>query len=142
LAVVASTLLGLWIAGDALWDGIGLSLMNGVGYAALGFGYFNFVNLSIASLRIRMLEELLIEEKPVPRAQLLLKYGTEKMLELRLSRLVIGGHLVERNGRLVSGRSRFLLVARLFGATRRCIIGPTSMPAPNAQLRTEVRSLS
>ena len=34
-------------------------LLNELTYIALGFGYFNFVNLNLTSLRIRLLRELL-----------------------------------------------------------------------------------
>ena len=41
-----------------LADGLTLAGINLVAYLALAFGYFNFVNLNIASLRIRMIQEL------------------------------------------------------------------------------------
>jgi hypothetical protein len=44
--------------------------------------------------------------------------------DLRLERLVRGGHLVERNGRLHTGRLQFLLVARIFDGLRWLIFGP------------------
>src|SRR4051794_22570472 len=46
-------------AATPIADAAALLLLNFVSYLALAFGYFNFVNLSIASLRIRILEELL-----------------------------------------------------------------------------------
>src|SRR5207245_661371 len=43
----------------ALADGAALAALNLVTYLALAFGYFNFVNLNMTSLRIRVLLELL-----------------------------------------------------------------------------------
>jgi len=54
---------------------------------------------------------------------------------------VQGGHLVERNGRLHTGRLQFLLVARIFDGLRRLIFGsahaaalrrPPPSPPPDA----------
>ncbi len=47
----------LWTHGT-LADGVALTGVNAMAYLALAFGYFNFVNLNIASLRIRMIQEL------------------------------------------------------------------------------------
>lgn len=98
--------------------------MNAIASLAFAFGYFNFVNLTVASLRIRILEELADAGGRLPRADLLGRYGTASVADLRLERLVGGGHLVERNGRLHTGRLQFLLVARIFDGLRRLIFGP------------------
>ena len=98
--------------------------MNGFASLAFAFGYFNFVNLTVASLRIRILEELLDSGGWLSRDAILDRYGTSSVADLRLERLVGGGHLVERNGRLHTGRLQFLLVARIFDALRWLILGP------------------
>jgi hypothetical protein len=98
--------------------------MNGFASLAFAFGYFNFVNLTVASLRIRILEELLGSGGWLSRDAILDRYGTSSVADLRLERLVGGGHLVERNGRLHTGRLQFLLVARIFDALRWLILGP------------------
>ena len=105
-------------------DTLALLGMNAVASLAFAFGYFNFVNLTVASLRIRILEELADAGGRLPRADLLGRYGTASVADLRLQRLVGGGHLVERNGRLHSGRLQFLLVARIFDGLRWLIFGP------------------
>ena len=109
---------------NSLQDRIGFVVLNLLTYLALAFGYFNFVNLTVASLRIRILEELADAGGRLPRAALLDRYGTASVADLRLERLVGGGHLVERNGRLHTGRLQFLLVARIFDGLRRLIFGP------------------
>jgi len=105
-------------------DTLALVGLNIVASLAFAFGYFNFVNLTVASLRIRILEELVDSGGRLSRAALLNRYGTSSVADLRLSRLVGGGHLVERNGRLHTGRLQFLLVARIFDGLRWLIFGP------------------
>ena len=112
MSVVAA--LGLARMQASRTDAIGYGLLNFFAYLALGFGYFNFVNLTIASLRIRLLEELLEAGGGLSAEQLGAAYNADAVAGLRLDRLVRGGHLVERRGRLVIGRRRFMVVARIF----------------------------
>ena len=125
-------------------DTLALVGLNTIASLAFAFGYFNFVNLTVASLRIRILEELADAGGRLPRADLLDRYGTTSVADLRLQRLVGGGHLVERNGRLYTGRLQFLLVARIFDGLRWLIFGPAyaaalrrpPQPPPNTTTNT------
>lgn len=123
LVALACTIAPLASGATPTIDTIALVALNAVAFLALAFGYFNFVNLTIASLRIRMLEEIRAAARPLTRTDLLARYDTERVVGVRIERLVKGGHLVDRDGRLVSGRSRFLFVARFFEALRRGILG-------------------
>lgn len=91
-------------------------------YLALAFGYFNFVNLTVASLRIRLLEDLLAAGGGKPADTVMAAYDSRQVVSLRLDRLVRGGHLVEKDGRLHSGRLPFLIVARIFDGLRLFIL--------------------
>ena len=102
----ATTIVACVRGGDSATDALALTGMNTVAALGFAFCYFNFVNLTIASLRIRVLEEIADSGGWLPRAALLDRYGTGSVADIRLERLVGGGHLVERNGRLYSGRSR------------------------------------
>jgi hypothetical protein len=124
IATVAITLVGCRRDGVSMADTLALLALNTVASLAFAFGYFNFVNLTVASLRIRILEELADAGGRLPRSVLLDRYGTTSVADLRLERLVGGGHLVERNGRLHTGRLQFLVVARIFDGLRRLIFGP------------------
>ena len=110
-------------------DGAAFLVMNVVAFLALAFCYFNFVNLAVASLRIRMLEELLDSAGSLPRALLLRRYDSSGVIDLRIDRLLRGGHLVETDGRLRSAKVRFLLVARIFEFLRHMILGRSYRPA-------------
>ena len=92
-------------------------------YLALAFGYFNFVNLTVASLRIRLLEEIREAGGLLPTNTLKTAYNSREVVANRLQRLLQGGHLIEKNGRLHSGRLPFLIVARIFDSLRWFIIG-------------------
>jgi len=120
----AVTAIGLRFAKCNGADAAAFAALNLVAYLALAFGYFNFINLAIASLRIRLLCEILEAGGSLPRATLLAGYNTTQVIELRLRRLVGGGHLVDRNGRLVIGKRRFLGIAIVYNILRRIVIGP------------------
>lgn len=122
-ATVAITLVACVRGGDSFVDTVALTAMNTVAALGFAFGYFNFVNLTVASLRIRILEELADSGGWLPRTALLDRYGTGSVADIRLERLVGGGHLVERDGRLHTGRLQFLVVARIFDAVRSLIFG-------------------
>ena len=104
-------------------DRTGYVVLNLLTYLALAFGYFNFVNLTVASLRIRLLEEIREAGGAMPAATLKAAYNSSEVVAVRLQRLVEGGHLVEKDGRLHSGRLLFLIVARIFDGLRLLIIG-------------------
>ena len=123
-ATIAITLAACRRDAVPLVDTLALVGVNTLAALAFAFGYFNFVNLTVASLRIRILEELAEAGGRLPRAALLDRYGTSTVADLRLARLLGGGHLVERNGRLHTGRLQFLLVARIFDGLRWLIFGP------------------
>jgi hypothetical protein len=107
----------------SLQDRTGYVVLNVLTYLALAFGYFNFVNLTVASLRIRLLEEVREAGGALSAATLEAAYDSTAVVATRIQRLVQGRHLVEKNGRLHSGRIRFLLVARIFACLRWAIIG-------------------
>jgi hypothetical protein len=104
-------------------DRIGFVVLNLFTYVALAFGYFNFVNLTVASLRIRLLEEIGEAGGALPATTLKAAYNSSEVVAIRLQRLVQGGHLVEKDGRLHSGRLPFLIVARIFDGLRWFILG-------------------
>jgi hypothetical protein len=126
VVTVAITIVACLRGGDSAADTLALAGMNAVASLGFAFCYFNFVNLTIASLRIRILEEICDSGGWLSRAALLERYGTGSVADIRLKRLVDGGHLVERNGRIYSGRLQFLLVARIFEVVRSLIFGARS----------------
>jgi len=90
-------------------------LLNILTYVGLAFGYFNFVNCNVTSLRIRLLRELL-EHHPqgLDQKEILNKYGADEVLSVRLNRLTKNGYLVLRGERYYIGRPGILAIARVF----------------------------
>lgn len=115
-------------------DMVGRCGLNLLTYGALGWGYFHFVNLNIASLRIRMLLEIGDSGGATNEDELRARYNVNEMIALRIERLLDGGHLVERNARFYSGRREFLLIGRVFEALRRFILGRPTQPPPSSNV--------
>lgn len=105
-------------------DATASMLLNVATYAGLAFGYFSFVNLSLTSLRIRMLRELRDAGGCLPLATLHANYGNEVMVGVRLQRLIAGGHITQRDDTMYPARSLFLTIARLFDFLRWFVLGP------------------
>jgi hypothetical protein len=95
----------------AAWDTAALLAFNIVIYLALAYGYLNFVNLNIASVRIRVLQEFLETQKPLARSDLLALYNPAEMIARRLSRLTEQGHIIIRAGRVYRGRRILVPIA-------------------------------
>jgi hypothetical protein len=57
-------------------------------------------------------------------------YNSHEVVAIRLQRLIQGGHLVEKNGRLHSGRLPFLIVARIFDGLHLFIFGRREKKSP------------
>ncbi|MDM8542429.1 hypothetical protein QUF90_15240 [Desulfococcaceae bacterium HSG9] len=113
-----------------------MSLMKGDFWALLGFnliislalayGYFNFINLNIASIRIRLLKEILISDKGLMLDDILTIYNPDKIVNTRIERLISGGQLVSKNGRCVVGAPFILLLANIMEVLKHIIMGQGS----------------
>ena len=79
-------------------------VFNLVIFTALGFCYINFVGLSIASLRIRILQELLAHPEGLTLEKILESYNPKVLIDNRIGRLTSGGQLVDKDGRFQTGR--------------------------------------
>jgi hypothetical protein len=92
-------------------------------FAALGFCYINFVGLSIASLRIRILQELLAHPEGLSQEKILESYNPRVLIDNRIDRLTAGLQLVEKDGRYHTGRRGILWAARIMNFTKRFVLG-------------------
>lgn len=92
-------------------------------YVALAYGYFAFANLSMASLRIRLLQDIDDAGGSLSEAQLRRSYNEHEIFEVRVQRLVQTRQLVERNGRLFIGNGVFLWLAYLIDGLRLIVFG-------------------
>jgi hypothetical protein len=105
------------------------SLFNCASYLALAYGYYSFVGLNFSSLRIRLLQEVLLAEDGLPLCEVQRRYDTEEVVGRRLDRLRSSGHLIERGGRFYLGKRTLLVVARLNDIVRFLVLGTTMAPS-------------
>jgi hypothetical protein len=106
-------------------DAVALAALSLATYAALGFGYWSFVNLNMTSLRIRLLQEVQDSPGGLSAAEVGRRYGSEEMLRRRLERLLGNGQYTERAGRFFLGKRTFLCLARLNDFVRLLVLGRT-----------------
>jgi hypothetical protein len=98
-------------------------VFNLVIFAALGFCYVNFVGLSIASLRIRILQELMAQPEGMRLETILKSYNPKVLIDNRIDRLTSGQQLMEKEGRFHTGRRGILWAARIMGFMKFIILG-------------------
>ena len=105
-------------------DRPGIFLLNVLTYCGLGYGYFVFVNLNFASLRIRLLKEILAcGQDGLPVSTLRATYDPQAILDARLKRLVEWNQLAETNGRFTICRKGFLTAARVINLLKWIVLG-------------------
>lgn len=110
-----SELTGLKIAG--------VLLLNTLTYALLGYSYFHFINLGETARRIRILREF-VEAGSMTEAQLLARYSSTEMLDLRIGRLVRAGQLaIAGDGALLIRDRTVLRMAKCMVALKRLFLG-------------------
>lgn len=118
----------LVLGNQEITEALAILLFNAASYAALAYGYYNFVGLNFSSLRIRLLQELLHAGDGMPRSELERRYGTAEIVTRRLDRLQGSGQLIERDGRFYLGKRLLLIVARLNDGVRWLVLGTTVAP--------------
>jgi len=122
------TLSGLSSGSFDSGEGLAYCALNLAAYWGIAFGYFGFVNLNIASLRIRILKELLASpEHKLDRDLLLARYDAKAVLDKRLERLLEAQQLEQRNGRYYPCRHTFLYLARIMDCLKWVILGPKAV---------------
>ena len=90
---------------------------------ALAYGNFAFINLNIASIRIRLLKEILKSNKGIALDDILTIYNPDKIVNTRIDRLISGGQLVSKNGRYFVGMPFILLLANIMEVLKYIIMG-------------------
>lgn len=117
------TLLGGMMMAAETADLVAFGLMNAIAYAALAFGYVNFIQLNVSALRVRMAIELLEAPAGLTLEDLCRLYGARQIVEQRLARLVRGRQIEERDGRYYSRVSGVYLIAFALDLAKRAILG-------------------
>lgn len=92
-------------------------------FGGLTYGYSNFINVNYSSLRLRILKEMLRDGGATTLADLQSRYGSEAILDRRLTRLVEWGQLREDNGRFHAERGSFYRLAQVFLLLKKLLLG-------------------
>ena len=108
--------------GAAPADFAALLAMNLTTAAAFGYGYANFVNMNLASVRVRILKELLAAGR-LSREELLAAYDEEEIITERIARLRRGRQIVERSGRFRIGIPVLLWIAEAIQVLKHLLLG-------------------
>lgn len=92
-------------------------------YSALGYCYFHFLNLGETARRIRILRELYETKDGLTLDEILVKYNSKRMVELRLERLLKSGQVLLANGRYYIKSSFLLTAARGISFMKLVVLG-------------------
>lgn len=106
------------VAGQLLW-----ALAT---YAALGYGYFHFLNLGETARRVRILREFHDSGGEMSMDELLRRYNARQIIAVRLGRLLGNGQIELRDGRYYIARPTVRIMAEVITAMKRLILGKGS----------------
>ena len=95
-----------------------------ISYASLAYGYFHFVNINMASLRIRVLQEIIDAPDGLSEKDVLSRYNSKHIIDTRVKRLIGSGQLTEKDGYYYPGKNRtFLMLFWLFEILKHIVLG-------------------
>jgi hypothetical protein len=89
-------------------------------YNALGFCYFNLLNLSETSLHVHILTDLLLSGS-MPARELAARYGVDDMMETRIERMIQLGQLRAQGGSFIVNNRGLLRVGRVIHMWRKLL---------------------
>lgn len=92
-------------------------------YGGLAYCYINFVNVAIASLRVRILTELAASDTGTTEQDLIGRYGVRDLVGVRLERLSRSGQLTARNGRFYHRPSAIYFLALCLSLFKQLVLG-------------------
>lgn len=92
-------------------------------YGGFAYCYVNFVNVAIASLRVRIITELDGADDGVAIDELTAKYGVRDIVAVRLERLSGAGQIEERAGRYYCRPSTIYRLSLALSLLKRILFG-------------------
>lgn len=88
-------------------------------YFILGYCYYHFVNISEASIRLRIFSELKHEKNFV--LSKLTSYQQNEVPLRRIERLIASGDIIFRNNKYFLGKQRYLIAAKILRFAKHCL---------------------
>ncbi len=101
-------------------------LTNLIVYTLFGYCYFHFVNLGETARRIRIVRELYDNPAGLSLDEILKRYDSRNMVEMRINRLVNNGQVIFKGDRYFIGNPFLLTSAKLIGFMKMLVIGKRS----------------
>lgn len=92
-------------------------------FGGLSYAYSNFINVNYSSLRLRILKEMVRDGDETTLAGLQARYGSEAILDRRLTRLVEWGQLRKLSGRFHAERGGFYRLGLAFRLLKKLLLG-------------------
>jgi hypothetical protein len=111
-AVVAIEGVFCYSARPDLAECVGQITLSTITYAALGYGYFHFINLGETARRVRILRELWESQDGLSVDELLMRYNASGIFGIRLQRMIKNKQIQLRNGRYYIGKPVMLYMAK------------------------------
>ena len=103
-----------------------LLLTNLIIYGALGYCYFHFANLGETARRIRLVRELVDSPNGLSMEEILERYNSRKMVDVRLERLINNGQIYVKNERYFVRPSIMLTISKIIVLMKQLILGKKS----------------
>jgi hypothetical protein len=123
MAIVAFSVYDYAIHRQPPLEFLSIFIMNLITYSALGYCYFHFINLGTTARRIRLLIEISEVGCGLSYEEILERYNSRKMVDMRLHRLLDTGQVVLRDGRCFIGKPALLLIARAIIVLKLLVLG-------------------
>jgi len=104
----------------------GFFISNLLIYSALGYCYFHFINLGETARRIRMLNEIYHSEGGLSDEDILKRYNSNMIVDLRLKRLLSNNQLSFLNNRYFVKKSLMLYITKAIVFMKLILMGKKS----------------
>jgi len=107
-------------------DFLPLLMANVIIYSALGYCYFHFINLGETARRIRLVRELYDSGGGLTRQEILERYNSRNIVQVRIGRLLRSGQIECRAGRYYIGTPVILMMTKIIIAMKLLFLGKPS----------------
>ncbi|MBN1788070.1 MAG: GtrA family protein [Sedimentisphaerales bacterium] len=124
LPIAVFITLGSFSSEEICLDLFASLIINATAFCALWYCYFHFVNITVVSLRIRVLDDLYRCDTGMSKKEILGRYNAGDIITNRAQRMVISNQLLEKNGRYYPGKNKiFLFLFWVFEFLKYTILG-------------------
>lgn len=105
---------------------LSLIITNVIIYGALGYCYFHFINLGETARRIRILRELYDVKTGLTLSDILERYNSQKMIELRIKRMLNSDQILLHNGHYFVRKPVILYISYVILKMKFLVLGKSS----------------